>query len=98
MSDTWKALSSQYVEPLCSSWTTLEIITSPTSALSVAALPRMYTPRRIEEKVVPTALGGALAKAPELLAQLCGTLLVEEADQAILVQLGNTCDEVGYGV
>ena len=41
MSLTENALSSQYVEPECSSWMTEEIITSPTSALSVAALPRM---------------------------------------------------------
>ena len=39
MSSTSNALSSQYVEPECSSWMTLEIITSPTAAFSVAALP-----------------------------------------------------------
>ena len=39
MSSNENALSSQYVEPECSSWMTPEISTSPTSALSVAALP-----------------------------------------------------------
>ena len=39
MSSTEKALSSQYVDRECSSKMTLDSITSPTAAFSVAALP-----------------------------------------------------------